>query len=161
MRESQLRLERDLADSQQLQRINAEIIHDEFEAESIYDRLVDAARAVAHAHGSKIQMVRDGDGSERRHPAAHRGARTGARAELHWAIVGPDSPTAAAGTSRGGGRVVVADVADAELADSDDLDIYLDSGIRSVQATPLLSRSGKLLGVLSTHWDHAHVLLGS
>jgi signal transduction histidine kinase/ActR/RegA family two-component response regulator/PAS domain-containing protein len=157
LRQSQTRLERDLADSQQLQRISAEIIHDENEAESIYDRLVDAARVIAHAHGSKIQMLEDAAPGEpgRLRLIAARGLAP--RAVAFWASVGTDSPSSGARAMRSGGRVVVADVlACPVLAGTADLEIYLDSGIRAVQSTPLLSRSGKLMGVLSTHWDHPH-----
>ena len=42
------------------------------------------------------------------------------------------------------------------MADTADLDAYRRSGIRAVQSTPLLSRSGQLLGMISTHWRHPH-----
>jgi PAS domain S-box-containing protein len=37
-----------------------------------------------------------------------------------------------------------------------DLDAYRRSGIRAVQSTPLISRSGDLLGMISTHWREPH-----
>jgi signal transduction histidine kinase len=43
-----------------------------------------------------------------------------------------------------------------ELAGTDDLRIYLANGIRSVQATPLISRAGRQLGTIATHWNQAH-----
>src|SRR5262245_61122068 len=41
-------------------------------------------------------------------------------------------------------------------AGSADLDHYHLSGIRAVQSTPLVSRSGELLGMISTHWRKPH-----
>jgi PAS domain S-box-containing protein len=42
------------------------------------------------------------------------------------------------------------------MADTADLDAYRRSGIRAVQSTPLISRSGQLLGMISTHWRNPH-----
>jgi PAS domain S-box-containing protein len=42
------------------------------------------------------------------------------------------------------------------MAGSADLDQYHLSGIRAVQSTPLVSRSGELLGMISTHWREPH-----
>ena len=54
-------------------------------------------------------------------------------------------------------RVVVADVeASAFMAGTQDLEEYRRSGIRAVQSTPLQSRSGRPLGMLSTHWRTPH-----
>jgi PAS domain S-box-containing protein len=42
------------------------------------------------------------------------------------------------------------------MAGTDDLDEYRRSDIRAVQSTPLVSRSGRLLGMISTHWREPH-----
>jgi len=155
LRKSQLRLESDLADSQQLQRVSAEITHEN--PDSLYETLVDAALAITRAHGSKMQILQDSGQDEpgRLRLIAARGL--GPRAEAFWSWVGPQSPSSSGQAMLTGARVVVTDVTEcAVLAGTEDLDVYLDSGIRAVQATPLLSRTGKLLGVLSTHWDHPH-----
>jgi PAS domain S-box-containing protein len=53
--------------------------------------------------------------------------------------------------------VVVADVETCEfMAGTADLDEYRRSNIRAVQSTPLVSRSGQLLGMISTHWREQH-----
>ena len=50
-------------------------------------------------------------------------------------------------------RVVVADIEAAEfMAGTQDQQEYRRSGIRAVQSTPLRSRSGRPLGMISTHW---------
>jgi GAF domain-containing protein len=50
-------------------------------------------------------------------------------------------------------RLVVEDVeASAHMAGSRDLEKYRRCGIRAVQSTPLRARSGRLIGMISTHW---------
>jgi PAS domain S-box-containing protein len=56
-----------------------------------------------------------------------------------------------------GCRVVVPDVETCDvIAGTADLVAYRRSGIRAVQSTPLVSRSGQLLGMISTHWREPH-----
>ena len=50
-------------------------------------------------------------------------------------------------------RIIVADVADSPIfRSSDSLEIMLDAGVRSLQSTPLAGRSGRVWGMLSTHY---------
>jgi PAS domain-containing protein len=42
------------------------------------------------------------------------------------------------------------------MAGSPDLATYLQLGVAAVQTTPLLSRRGELVGMISTHWRHCH-----
>src|SRR5215475_3715804 len=42
------------------------------------------------------------------------------------------------------------------MAGSDDFGTYHQTGIRAVQSTPLLSRGGHVLGMISTHWRQPH-----
>src|SRR5262249_58009028 len=44
------------------------------------------------------------------------------------------------------------------MAGSEDLEALVDEGIYAVQTTPLVSRSGALLGMFSTHWRERHEL---
>src|SRR6185437_10483019 len=39
---------------------------------------------------------------------------------------------------------------------TEDLKTYLQTGIRAVQTTPLISRSGRVIGMISTHWREPH-----
>jgi GAF domain-containing protein len=56
-----------------------------------------------------------------------------------------------------GCRVVVPDVETCDfMAGTADLDEYHRSNIRAVQSTPLFSRSGQPLGMISTHWREPH-----
>ncbi len=42
------------------------------------------------------------------------------------------------------------------MAGSEDLATYLQTGIHAVQTTPLFSRRGELIGMISTHWKQPH-----
>jgi anti-anti-sigma regulatory factor len=56
-----------------------------------------------------------------------------------------------------GERLVIVDVeADPAVMDSEDEDLFHRSGIRSCQVTPLRARSGRMIGLLSTHWIEVH-----
>jgi PAS domain S-box-containing protein len=50
--------------------------------------------------------------------------------------------------------VIISDVEATEfVSGTRDLEEYRRSGIRAVQSTPLISRGGRLLGMISTHWS--------
>jgi signal transduction histidine kinase len=54
-------------------------------------------------------------------------------------------------------RVIVEDVTRSPIfADSPSLPVLLAAGVRAVQSTPLFDRSGRFLGVLSTHYRMPH-----
>ena len=61
---------------------------------------------------------------------------------------------AACGTAwQRGERVIVDDVVTSDIfEDSPALEVMLAAGARAVQSTPLVSRSGRVLGMFSTHW---------
>src|SRR5215212_5396217 len=51
-------------------------------------------------------------------------------------------------------RVIVEDITESELfAGKPSLNIMLEAGVRAVQSTPLISSSGTLLGMISTHFE--------
>ena len=55
-----------------------------------------------------------------------------------------------------GKRVITPDIEQCDFIGEDDLDPFRWSGIRSVQTTPLISRDGKVIGMISTHWKQVH-----
>jgi signal transduction histidine kinase/DNA-binding NarL/FixJ family response regulator len=67
-------------------------------------------------------------------------------------VVTRDSPSACSAAMNSLSRVIIEDVnQDESFRPLRDI-----AGFRSIQSTPLLSRTGALLGVLSTHWSHPH-----
>ena len=74
-----------------------------------------------------------------------------------WAWVRADSGCSCGEALRTGRRCVVADVESCEfMAGTEDRATYLQTGIHAVQSTPLVLRTGKLLGMISTHWRKPH-----
>ena len=75
----------------------------------------------------------------------------------HWECVRYHSATPCGMALSAGCRVVVPDVEACEaMVGTADLDAFRWSGIRAVQSTPLVARSGHLLGMISTHWRKPH-----
>src|SRR4029078_2745740 len=85
-----------------------------------------------------------------------------AEAAQFWKHVGPASASTCGVALRTRRRCIVADVEKCNfMAGADDLKVYLETGIRAVQSTPLSSRDGRLLGMISTHWRTPHTPLES
>jgi hypothetical protein len=68
--------------------------------------------------------------------------------------------SAACGTAfRCRGRVIVEDVTQSPIFwRTNALEVLLDARVRAVQSSPLISRSGAILGVVSTHWSSPYRL---
>jgi PAS domain S-box-containing protein len=74
-----------------------------------------------------------------------------------WARVNRASATSCGMALSEGRRVIVPDVECSDvIAGSADLNVLRRGGIRAMHSTPLVSRSGRLLGMISTHWDKPH-----
>jgi len=74
-----------------------------------------------------------------------------------WERVHLESASACGAALSIGHRIMVPDVEASDfMAGTIDLHAYRQSGIRAVQSTPLVSRSGRLLGIISTHWRKPH-----
>ena len=155
LRESERRLSAELADTQLLQELSAKLIQDHG-SESLYETLVEAAMSIMHSTSASLQMLHpERDGGQLR-LIASRGFTSDAAAR--WARVCSDNSTTCAEALRREGRVVVPDVTACDfMTGSADLSGYLEAGILASQTTPLMSRSGKLLGMISTHWTKVRV----
>ncbi len=74
-----------------------------------------------------------------------------------WKWMCVDSQSSCGEALRTARRVIVPDVEECEfMAGTPDLDAYRWSGIQGVQSTPLVSRSGRVLGMISTDWRKPH-----
>jgi signal transduction histidine kinase len=150
----------ELSAAQKLQQVSTQLIQTE-NIEALYERILDTAVEVLHSDFASIQMFYParGSGGELR-LLGYRGFTE--EAARFWEWVSPASQTSCGEALRTGQRVAAPDVQKCDLiADSEDMKMYLQTGIRAVQTTPLLSRSGKLLGMISTHWREPHELTRS
>lgn len=120
----------------------------ETEIQTLYEEVITAARKLTSADAGTVQIF-DAGNNELALIATHG--------------FPPDSPvrfgrvSAASATSCGvaltSGTRTLVDFDDVSLPDpKGDLRWHVDAGYRTAQSTPLLTRSGKPIGMLSTHW---------
>ena len=152
---SQAELAEELAATRCLQALSVEIAH-EADLDDLYEKLVDAAKLIMHSDFASMQEYYPNRGPRGElRLLAFRGFSPAA-AKL-WTWVNADSKCTCGVAYRTLKRVYAMDVEKTDfLAGSKDLAGYLETGIHAVQSTPLLSRSGQLVGMISTHWKEPH-----
>jgi GAF domain-containing protein len=155
LRRSEAQLEAELGDTHLLQRLSAALVEED-NIEGLYQKILDGAVAIMRSDYASMQMLypERGRGGELK-LLAYRGFDR--QAVRFWEWVGADSASACGVALRARERVTVPDVYLCDfMVGTKDLETYRQSGIRAVQTTPLVSRTGKLLGMLSTHWQNPH-----
>ncbi|MGN6665926.1 MAG: sensor histidine kinase [Trinickia sp.] len=144
--QAQRQFEEELADAHLLQEISSTLI-DEQAVHGLYERLLEVASRVMRSDFASMQRYQGEQGLEL---LASRGFPQ--EAAEHWRWVQATSSTTCGATLRTKVRVIAPDIECFPNVDPCELSMFRRSGIRSMQSTPLLSRSGALLGVISTHW---------
>jgi PAS domain S-box-containing protein len=154
-RQSEARLAEELARSQLLHSISVELILEQ-SVETLYQKIVDAASIVMRSQCASMQMFHPDRGrAGELHLLAHLGFSP--RAAQSWEWIGVESHSSCAAAMRTRQRVIIPDVEQSEdLVGTDDLGAYREAGIQAMQTTPLLSRDGLLMGMISTHWSEPH-----
>jgi PAS domain S-box-containing protein len=152
LRASKTRLAAELADTRRLQHISGQLIR-EGDLSALYEQILDAAIAITHADMGSMQMLYPDKNALRL--LAWKGFDPASAAFWEWVSVESSASCGMAlATSE---RVIVPDVETADfMAGTEDLDYSRLSGIRAVQSTPLVSRGGQLVGMISTHWRESH-----
>ena len=152
LRESERRLARELAAARTLQSISTRLIS-ETTREPLFAQILDAAMELMASDASSIQMLApDGEsltllGWRNFHPTS----------AAFWHRVTTHAGSTCGVALRDNVRVLVTDVDScAFMAGTRDLEELRRSGIRAVQSTPLRSRVGGPLGMISTHWHAPH-----
>jgi PAS domain S-box-containing protein len=124
--------------------------------EALYEEILDTLQAIMCAHLASIQMFypERGTSGELR-LLGHRGFSE--QAAKRWEWVSTTTNTTCGEALRTGRKVAVSDIRKCEfLAGTEDLEGYLDAGVRAAHTMPLVSRSGALLGMVSTYWRECH-----
>ncbi len=145
--------EADLADTRLLQSVSAQLLIEE-DAETLYNKILDAAVAIMQSQRGSMQMFypERGAAGELYLLTSH-GFKPEAAKSWEWVNCAFGASTCAAAV-RAAKREIAGDVEKCDyMAGTRDLAIYLHAGIHACQSTPLFSRGGKLLGMISTHWD--------
>jgi PAS domain S-box-containing protein len=120
---------------------------------AFYDRLLDAAVDLMSADMGSIQALHPERGELRL--LAQKGFNPGSAA--HWEWVRPDTASPCGMALSAGCRVIWPDIETCEaLPRGADRDALRLAGIRACLSTPLIARSGGLLGMISTHWRRPH-----
>jgi PAS domain S-box-containing protein len=121
--------------------------------DSLYDCILDAAKGLMSSDVASMQVL-DAERNQLR-LVAWKGFHPQSAVFWEWVSLGSASTYGSALST--GCRIVVPDIESCEfMAGTADLDEYRRSDIRAVQSTPLVSRSGQLVGMLSTHWRERH-----
>ncbi len=148
---SQERLAKELADTKLLQTISTRLIavHDD----SLYEEIMRASKSIMHSNMASIQIFSPDKnalyllGQIGFHPESTK----------FWEWVDAGSGSTCGVALANNKRIIVTDIENCEFMEgTGDLKAYRLSGIRSVQSTPLVSRSGKIVGMFSTHWKQVH-----
>jgi PAS domain S-box-containing protein len=148
---SERKLASQLAATQRLQEISTQLLGEE-NIEDLYQKIVDAASSIMHADSASLQVFIAARGQLRL--LASRGFNEEAKACWKW--VSTETKTACGEALRTRRRVIVPDVRTSNIIVGPDLELHLKNGVLAAQTTPLVSRTGRLVGMISTHWCHAH-----
>ncbi|MGH2502677.1 MAG: ATP-binding protein [Ktedonobacterales bacterium] len=152
LRASEAQLADELADMRQLQQISGQLIC-EGQLDALYAQIVEAAMAVMRSDMGSMQVF---------HPEcsalqllASKGLEPEAVAFWEWVYA--DSTTSCGVALGTGERVIVLDAEASDfMAGTQDLEYYRLGGIMAAQSTPLISRDGRVVGMISTHWRRPH-----
>ncbi len=130
-----------------LHRISTSFVN-EGDLSAILGEMLDLALTVTGADMGNIQLLDDAEGVLR--IIAHRGFEN-PFLEFFAAV---DHGTGSCGAALGRGeRVIVADVTKSPIfVGTAGLNVLLEAGVRAVQSTPLITRTGEVLGMLNTHY---------
>lgn len=120
--------------------------------QDILDEVLDAAILITKADMGSLQLLDPATGQLK--IRAHRGFK---KAWLDFWEHVDESKGACGAALKRGERVIVEDVANSPIfAGTPALDVQVKAGVQAFQATPLISRDGRLLGMFSTHFKRPH-----
>jgi PAS domain S-box-containing protein len=152
LRQSEAQLAMELAGARQLQEISTHLIQSD-NIDVLYQQLLDAIISVMGSNAASLQILYPEKGKLRL--LAWKGFDPASAAFWEW--VGVDSGSNCSAALKTGQRMIVPNIEKCDfIVGTPSFDAYCKSGIRAVQSTPLLSRSGRMLGMISTYWYEPH-----
>ncbi len=118
--------------------------------ESLLEEAMQTAIAIMHADQGNLQLL-EGDTLR---IVAHQGHQ---QPFLDYFAAAERVASVCGEATRQGERVVVTDVEQSPIfVGTPSLPVLRAAGVRAVQSTPMLTRAGRLVGILSTHWNTPH-----
>jgi len=148
----QHQLENELEDARLLHSVSAMLV-DEQSVGELFQRLVEAATLIMRSDFGSIQRF----DQERGELELIANANLNDEAMAFWQWVHPGRATTCGGALALAERVIVPDFETCDfIAGSEDLIAFRAAGVGSAQSTPLLTRNGRLVGMITTHWMGRH-----
>lgn len=145
-----------LTDWQLLQKLSLEPFTDN-EGDPLLKDILDAAKTITGSDRASLQRLHPERGQYGELELVHTIDFTPKTADIfQWVKLTTGCVCGEAFRTKS--RIVVEDIDTCPFLDSSSLAALRTSDIRAVQTTPLLSRSGQLIGMFSTHWRHPHRL---
>jgi two-component sensor histidine kinase/CheY-like chemotaxis protein len=151
-------IESELADIELLHSISIALIGEQDRVE-LYGKIVDAAITITQSQFGTMQLLCPADDQTGRGGHLQLLCSRGLppEAEAFWQWVSPAAHSSCTMALKSGRRAIIPDYEQwIDIAGTEDLLAFRRTGIRAAQTTPLLSRNGSLLGMISTHWSDAH-----
>jgi PAS domain S-box-containing protein len=152
-KEFEQRIATDLDDMTRLHEIGIQCARADGDLNTCLENILDAAIEITWADKGNVQLFDSDSGALR--IAVH----TNFEQPFldFFAHVRREEAAACGAAMQAGGRVLVEDVTQSDIfAGQPSLHVLLAAGVRAVQATPLLSSSGAVLGMISTHFSDPH-----
>src|SRR3569623_42053 len=149
---SEEKLSVELADAKKLQSISTQLIQED-NVTALYQQIIDSAVDLMRSDMASLQMF---------HPETNQLELLSSKgfhpeSAVHWKWITSDSKSNCAVALKKQQQIIIPDIERGSLmAGTEDLRHYRLSGIRGIQSTPLISRAGNIVGMISTHWKHPH-----
>ena len=148
-------LEEELADANLLHQLSIQLIQEDDTA-GLYKKLVEAAVTIMRSQYGTMQILYPDAGKVGKLKILAASGFT-PEAEKYWEWVYSNTGSSCGEVLRRLERVVIPNYETCEFMQNEPtLAIFLEGGIYAAQSTPLFSRSGKLLGMISTHWKYPY-----
>ena len=146
------RITEELADSKLLQQVSSRLIEEE-NIEKLYGQIIEVAKAIMHSDAVIMQEYVPEKKSL--YLLASEGFNPNTINAYKW--INMQDKTSCAIAMKEHKHIIIPDVESCDFLDGADvLEVYRMSNIRSVQSTPLISRSGEIVGMISNYWKKVH-----
>lgn len=141
-------LAEELEDMQHLHEVSTQLVR-QGDLHGLLGNIIDTAIRITRADKGNIQLY--DPATQSLHIVAQRGFE---QPFLEFFASVPHDVAARGSALRCGKRVVVEDITRSDIfADTPALQVLLQAGVRAVQSTPLISRDGSLVGMMSTYYS--------
>jgi PAS domain S-box-containing protein len=154
LRDGEQRLANEVVRARMLQAIITRLISESTQ-ETLFTQILDAAIELLAADAGSVQMLAPDE--ESLTLVGFRNFNPDPDSVAFWQRVTADANSTCGRALRNNERVLVTDIDSCEfMTGTQEQQEYRRLGVRAVQSTPLRSRGGKTLGMLSTHWRAPH-----